>query len=124
MSIDIILKLISLGIGAILTFIPMLIKVINTTKKLKNAKTSSEKEAAKNELRQEAINLCAAAEIAYKEVNDALKAKGSSAGSIKKDSVMTKLENFAIENGKYFDKYYWNDEIDKIVSDSKLINYN
>ena len=124
MSIDIILKLISLGIGAILTFIPMLIKVINTGKKLKNAKTNSEKEAAKNELRQEAINLCAAAEIAYKEINEALKAKGSSAGSIKKDSVMTKLENFAIENGKYFDKEYWNNEIDKIVSDSKLINYN
>lgn len=122
MSTEIIIDIIKISITALLVLIPTLIRIFQLGKKVKNANSNTEKEQAKIQLRSEAIELIKAAEIAYKDINLILKQKGSSAGPIKKDSVMTKLENYAVEKNIPFDREYWNSEVDIIVADSKEIN--
>ena len=111
----------------IITLIPSIILMIKKWKQAKNAKTDAEKEAALNELNNEAIKLISEAEKAYLQVDELMKAtnKSSSAGTgeLKKKSVMANLQSFCIEKGVNFDKEYWNTKIDELVALTKEVNY-
>lgn len=108
--------------GILLTGIPAIIKIVYTAKKLKEAKTTEEKQIALNDLEANAKIFIEAAEIAYKDLNDVLKAKGSSAGPVKLDSVLMKLQALANEKGYDFDKEYWTNKINELVDFTKNVN--
>lgn len=108
--------------GALSTGIPVTIKLIQSIKKMKNAETKADKEAAYKDMKEQMKILIQAAEIAYEDVNKILKEKGSSAGSIKKDSVMLKLQSYATENCYEFVPELWGEEIDKEVAFTRTVN--
>lgn len=122
MKIELILKLVCFIAGIIVSGVPMLITAIRSIKKYRLAKTDAEKEAARNDMLGKVNVLIQAAEETYKGVNDILKTKNDSAGPVKKDSVLTKLQAYALENGYSFDLTYWSDKIDEIVSLTKSVN--
>lgn len=107
---------------ALIIGIPSLIKIILSAKALKASKNNEEKMIAIDDMKSQAKVFIEAAEIAYKDINDVLKSKGSSAGSVKKDSVMLKLQSYASEKGYDFDIDFWSQEIDKQVQYTKNVN--
>lgn len=102
--------------------IPSIVKIRKTVKNLKNAESNEKRLEALNDLQEQAKVFIEAAEIAYKEINDTLKAKGSSAGPVKKDSVMLKLQSYATEKNYTFDVEYWSEKIDELVKYTKNVN--
>lgn len=108
--------------GILLTGIPAIIKIVYSGKKLKQAKTNEEKQAALIDLESNMKTFIEAAEIAYKDLNDVLKAKGSSAGPVKLDSVLMKLQSLANEKGYDFDREYWINKINETVALTKNVN--
>ena len=107
---------------ALIIGIPSLIKIIYSAKALKASKNNEEKMIAIDDMKSQAKVFIEAAEIAYKDINDVLKSKGSSAGSVKKDSVMLKLQSYASEKGYDFDIDFWSQEIDNQVQYTKNVN--
>ena len=107
---------------ALIIGIPSLIKIILSAKALKASKNNEEKMIAIDDMKSQAKVFIEAAEIAYKDINDVLRSKGSSAGSVKKDSVMLKLQSYASEKGYDFDIDFWSQEIDKQVQYTKNVN--
>lgn len=107
---------------ALIIGIPSLIKIILSAKALKASKNNEEKMIAIDDMKSQAKVFIEAAEIAYKDINDVLKSKGSSAGSVKKDSVMLKLQSYASEKGYDFDIDFWSQEIDNQVQYTKNVN--
>lgn len=107
---------------ALIIGIPSLIKIILSAKALKASKNNEEKMIAIDDMKTQAKVFIEAAEIAYKDINDVLKSKGSSAGSVKKDSVMLKLQSYASEKGYDFDIDFWSQEIDNQVQYTKNVN--
>lgn len=107
---------------ALIIGIPSLIKIILSAKALKASKNNEEKMIAIDDMKTQAKVFIEAAEIAYKDINDVLKSKGSSAGSVKKDSVMLKLQSYASEKGYDFDIDFWSQEIDNQVRYTKNVN--
>ena len=122
MSIELILKLVCIIAGALASGIPAIISGVRSAKKLRIAKTEIEKAEAYKDMKKQMIVFIQAAEIAYKDVNNVLKAKGSSAGSVKKDSVLTKLQAYATEHSYDFDYDMWSNEIDEQVAVTKNVN--
>ena len=108
--------------GALSTGIPVTIKLIQSIKKMKRAESEVDKEAAYKDMKEQMKILIQAAEIAYEDVNKILKEKGSSAGPIKKDSVMLKLQSYATENCYEFNPELWSEEIDKEVTFTRTVN--
>lgn len=104
------------------TAIPFIIALVNAIKKRAAAKTEAEKEKANSELLAVAKDLIAKVETEYKEYNAFLKARGQSAGSVKKNSVMTDLKAYAIEKGYAFDADTWSENIDKLVEFTRTVN--
>lgn len=88
------------------------------------AKTEQEKSDAKLKIKDALIGLIIDVEASYKSLNTALKKLGSgeTAGSLKKNDVMTKLEQYCINNNYEFDKEYWSAENDKLVDMTKKVN--
>ena len=93
------------------------------------AKTEAEKaqaEAAIKEaelaMEQAAKTFISDAEITYKTVDELLKARGQSAGSLKKETVLAKLRTYAIENGIALDVETWSKKIDDLVKFTKEVN--
>ena len=71
----------------------------------------------------EALNkLVFEAENTYKDVNALLKQQGKSAGAVKKDVVMTKLQAFALEHNYLFDAEFWSAKIDEIIELTRKVN--
>lgn len=66
--------------------------------------------------------MIANAETLYSDVSSILKKEGKSAGAVKKDSVMSKLQAYAIEHGYEFDAEYWDKKVDEIVDMTKKVN--
>lgn len=124
MTTDIIIRLIYAICGAIIALIPCICKILNSIKKLKNAKNEEDKLNAISDMREQMEIFIQAAEIAYKDVNASLKAKGSSAGPIKKDSVLIKLQSYANEKNYNFDVEFWSNAIDKFVASTRNVNAN
>ena len=122
MNFEIILDIIYVVVTALAVGIPALIKLISSSKKLKSAKTEAEEAAAREDMKNQMMIFCQAAEVAYEEVNKVLKSQGSSAGPIKKDSVQTKLFNYAAEKGYTYDSEYWSNEIDTFVAATRNVN--
>lgn len=113
-------------IVAVTTFIssgiPLIVALLNARKAYKEANTEAEKEKAYNDLKAQAQMFIEQAEQNYKDLNRMLKAQGSSAGGVKKESVITKLQSYALTKGYAFDVEFWNEEIDEIVNFTKEVN--
>ena len=62
------------------------------------------------------------AETLYADVANLLKREGKSAGIVKKDSVMSKLQAYALERGYTFDAEYWGKKVDEIVELTRKVN--
>jgi hypothetical protein len=129
MKIAIIVHLITLIIGAISGAVPLFIKW-NNARKAKNSaltvaekeKASADKEKAYTELKEYAFELIKEAEKAFVGIDKMLKMQNSSAGGMKKESVFTKLQTYALQKGFEFDAVYWSNMIDEIVSFTKQVN--
>ena len=104
------------------TAIPFIIALADAIKKRKAAKTEAEKEQANSELRALAKTLIAKVETEYKDYNAFLKSRGASAGSIKKNSVLTDLKAYALEKGYAFDAEEWSATIDTLVEFTRNVN--
>lgn len=115
------------NVGIILSFvvgtaIPFVIALVNAIKKRKAAKTEAEKEKANSDLLAVAKDLISKVETEYKDYNAFLKTRGQSAGSVKKNSVMTDLKAYAIEKGYGFDADTWSETVDKLVEFTRTVN--
>jgi flagellar basal body-associated protein FliL len=94
----------------------------NATTEAERAKAEAAYSAAELEMEQAAKSFIAEAEITYKSFDDLLKAKGQSAGAIKKETVLAKLRNYAIEKGITIDSEKWSERIDELVAFTKKVN--
>lgn len=106
----------------LLTGIPSAIAIVKNVKARKAAQTDAEKEKANADLLATAKNFITAAEVAFDGFDKMMKAQGSSAGSMKKDNVFTKLQAYALQNGYEFDADEWSATIDKLVEFAKSVN--
>lgn len=135
-NIETILQIVYAVASAIAVGVPLMIALIKSVRsKLKIhkelASTTDDAEKAKLEAANSAatidmLNVCneliTTAETLYADVSSLLKKEGKSAGAVKKDSVMSKLQAYAIEHGYTFDAEYWNKKIDEIVDMTKKVN--
>ena len=122
MSISDILYIVFIGVYFLFTSISTIIGFIKSHKAKKKATTLEQKEAAKEDMEEQAKKLISSAEEFYKSLDVVLKSNGESAGPYKKESVMSKLQSYANEKGYNFDVEYWSDKIDKIVKLTKEVN--
>lgn len=122
MPIETIISIVYYCLAALFALGSILFAFIKSAKARKNAKTAEEKNEATEDMKVQAKAFIQAAEIAYKEVNDLLKAKGSSAGPIKLDSVLSKLQAYATEKKYLFDINYWTNFVNEEVAFSKNVN--
>lgn len=112
-------------LGTIVSFVTALVKSI---KKYKAAKTEAEQEAALNDMTSAAQGFIADAEKLYEDYTKQLIGTGApvttsvKSGALKKDSVMAKLSQYALEKGYVFDSEYWSGAIDKLVELTKNVN--
>lgn len=122
MSIETIIQIIYYCIAFLVAAVSFVITIVTSIKARRKAKTKEEKEAIEAELKEQAKEFIKAAEIAYKDVNDILKSKGSSAGPMKLDSVLSKLQALATEKNYIFDVNYWTKYINDEVEFTREVN--
>lgn len=136
MDIQKILKFVYAVSAFLAAAIPLAIALWTTIKKkIKLAKelacTTDEAEkanlkAADSEATIEMLQVCNSlidnAETLYADVANLLKREGKSAGIVKKDSVMSKLQAYALEHGHTFDADYWDKKVDEIVELTRKVN--
>lgn len=130
------IKIIYAVVGALVSGIPLLLSLIATIKRFHNAKkdaldatdeagklqADAEAAEAKLDLINYAKQLITTAESTFDTVNKIMKQRGESAGPIKKEVVMAKLQSYATENGYDFDEAEWSNEVDNIVKLTKEVN--
>lgn len=119
---DIITALISALITLTTVGVPAVIALVRAIKKRTAAKTEADKEKARADLLATAKNFISAAEVAFEGFDRMMKAQGLSAGSMKKDTVFTKLQAYALQNGYDFDSEAWSEQIDELVAFTKSVN--
>ncbi len=123
MRIEEIIKIIGLILsGIITTLIPCIVAIAKSVKAYKEAKTKEEKTKATNDMLTTLNVLVVDAETTYKDVNALLKQQGKTAGTGKKNVVMTKLQAFALENKYLFDAEFWSSKIDEVVELTRKVN--
>lgn len=122
MPISTILDIVYAIVGAVVSAVPFIIALVRVCKKKASAKSDAEKEAAMNDLTEVVTNLIKQAEATYKEVDAILKSENKSAGPVKKDTVLTKLQAYALQKGYDFDLDAWSAKIDDIVAMTKQVN--
>lgn len=122
MGAETIVKIIALVVSVISTAVPFIISLVSTIKKYKAAKTEAEKQAAINDMAEVAKSFIVDAEELYKQYDKLMKAQGSTGGAVKKDSVMTKLQAYALEHGYTFDAEFWSNKIDQLVALTRKVN--
>ena len=122
MPISTILDIVYAIVGAVISAVPFIIALTQVCKKKKSAKSDAEKEAATNDLTEVVTNLIKQAKATYKEVDAILKSENKSAGPVKKDTVLTKLQAYALQKGYDFDLDAWSAKIDDIVAMTKQVN--
>lgn len=86
------------------------------------AKAAAELAAAELAMEQAAKAFIVEAESLYKGYDDILKARNSSAGAMKKETVLSKLRTYAIEKGYTLDVEEWSKKIDSLVKFTKSVN--
>ena len=106
----------------ITTGIPAIIAFKKAVDARKVAETEANKEKANADLLATAKDLIKSAEIVFDGFDKMMKAQGSSAGAIKKDNVLAKLQAYALQNGYTFDADEWSEKIDKLVEFTKAVN--
>lgn len=109
--------------GVILsTIIPITVKLFLNVKKYRQADTEAEKAAILLEISELMKNSIEEAEEVYKDMASALYANNIKIGTLKKDSVISKLQNYCIERNVKFDREYWSNKIDETIEFTKKIN--
>ncbi len=89
----------------------------------KVAKTEAEKAAAINDMRDAVDGFITAAEEAYLAFDPILKqTAGKTSGNVKKKTVMTDLQAYALAKGYEFDADFWSKKIDDIVALTRVVN--
>lgn len=135
-NIETILKVVYAVVSAVAVSVPFVIALYSSIKskskiraQLANATDEAEKaklEAANSAAMTDMLNACneliTNAETLYSDISLLLKKEGKSAGAVKKDSVMSKLQAYAIERGYEFDAEYWDKKVNEIVSMTKTVN--
>lgn len=91
-------------------------QLANTTNEAEKAKLEAANSAATTDMLNACNELIANAETLYLDVSLLLKKEGKSAGAVKKDSVMSKLQAYAIEHGYEFDAEYWARKSTKLLT--------
>lgn len=136
MNIMNILNILYTAIAFLITVVPLVIALVTTIKRkvmlrkqLHDATDNAEKAQlialqaeATNEMNEICATFISNAEMLYKDVNALLKKEGKSAGTVKKDSVMSKLQAYALEKGYAFDVEYWSEKIDQIIALTREVN--
>lgn len=124
MSVEQILAIVS-AVASFLfvTLIPSIIALVKYIKNYKNAKTDAERQAIYNSLMEEVTELIKKAEETYKSVDEVLKTKtGKGAGAVKKEMVLSKLQNSCYTKGLEFDADFWSKKVDELVALTKNVN--
>lgn len=93
-----------------------------TTDEAEKAKLKAADSEATTDMLQVCNSLIVNAETLYADVANLLKREGKSAGIVKKDSVMSKLQAYALEHGYIFDAEYWDKKVDEIVELTQKVN--
>ena len=107
----------------ITTAIPFIIKLWSASKAKKAATTAAEKERAHNDMLAVVNGFIADAESAFKGFDALMRSQqNTTAGAMKKDTVITKLQAYALSHGYEFDAEYWSTKIDDIVAFTKKVN--
>lgn len=119
---DILTIVITIASFLFTVLIPTFVVMINRIKAVRKAKTEAEKQAAINDLRELATSFIVDAEVLYKDIDSIVKQQNKTCGAIKKDSVMTKIQDAAITKGVEFDKEFWSEEVDKLVAMTRKVN--
>ena len=136
MSFETIMYIVAAVCGFIVAVIPLVSSlVVVIKKKIKLNKqldaTIDEAEKAKLEAEnaQATIDLTnvlgefiANAEALYADVATQLKVQGKTAGAVKKDSVMSKLQAYALSKNYEFDETYWSAKVDETIALTKEVN--
>lgn len=102
--------------------VPFIVKLKLTNKKLHEAETDAEFEKASADLLEYAKQLINTAEDAYSGFDKVMKTQNSTAGGMKKESVLSKLQVYALQKGYAFDTLEWSDKIDELVKFTKNVN--
>ena len=97
-------------------------ELASTTDEAEKAKLKAANSEATTDMLQVCNSLIINAEILYADVAALLKREGKSAGIVKKDSVMSKLQAYALEHGYAFDAEYWSKKVDEIVELTRKVN--
>ena len=118
-NIYIILSIVAALVG---TIIPAILKFGKAVKARVEAETDAAKEKANADLLATANEFIQLAEASYEGFNTILKAQGSSAGTMKKENVMVKLQAYAIQKGYEFDADAWSAKIDEIIAFTREVN--
>lgn len=121
-SLSIIIPLIVSLITNIKVKIKIKRELLTTEDDAKKAELEAADAKAKLEMQRLGNELIENAEVLYKDVSALLKKEGKSAGIVKKDSVMSKLQAFALENNYVFDSEYWDKYINETVELTKSVN--
>jgi hypothetical protein len=123
MNWGVILAIIPAVLGALASGLPILYKW-NKARKAKNtAVTEADKKQAQIEMLEQANALIMVAEETYTLFDRVMKQQNnSSAGALKKDSVLTKLQAYALSKGYEFDSEYWSAKVDEIIKFTKSVN--
>ncbi|MBQ2894122.1 MAG: hypothetical protein IJE92_01230 [Clostridia bacterium] len=123
MAVETVVKVIILVASFVITTaVPFVISLVNAIKKRKAAQTEADKQAAINDMLAQANTFIGDAEALYKSIDSIVKAQGGSTGANKKDSVMTKLQAYAISKGYEFDAEFWSGKIDEVVALTRKVN--
>lgn len=118
-----IITIVSTLAGFLLTcLIPTVIVMINRIKAVRKAKTEAERQEALNDLKALAQGFVVDAESLYKDIDAIVKQNGKSCGAVKKDSVMTKIQDACLTKGVAFDKEYWSKVVDDLVAVTRQVN--
>ena len=121
-KLTILVGLVGVVVTLISTGVPFLISIKKAIKKRIEAVEESERVTALRDMTAQAQIFIENAEVAFKSFDKMLKAQGSSAGAMKKENVITKLQAYALSKGYDFDVDFWNEEVDEIVNFTKEVN--
>lgn len=109
------LEIIKIVLSVLVGLLPSLVGLFYTFKKWRTT-------LAEKDLLEVVNGFIAVAEQTYAGLDAVMKAQNSSAGTVKKENVMTKLQAYAIEKGYDIDLEYWSGKVDELVAFTREVN--
>lgn len=109
------LTVIKFVISFVAGLVPSIMGLIAAIKKWRKTK-------AENDLLAVVNQFISTAETTFAELDAVMKAQGTSAGAVKKETVMTKLQAYALQKGYKINLEEWSAKIDEIVAFTKSVN--